>query len=96
MEHVAQSVEHLTFNQVVVGSIPTVLTNFLTIITNMEIKINSRSGINSAIAQFKKETKKNAIVIEARIRMYNESSRQKAKRKTEERIRRRMQAKARN
>ncbi len=25
-EHVAQSVEHLTFNEVVVGSIPTVLT----------------------------------------------------------------------
>ena len=60
----------------------------------MEIKINSRSGINSAIAQFKKETKKNGIVIEARNRMYNENNRRRTKRKTEERIRRRMQSKA--
>lgn|GEM_PF-3694056 len=28
-EHVAQSVEHLTFNEVVAGSIPAVLTKFL-------------------------------------------------------------------
>ena len=62
----------------------------------MEIKINSRSGINSAIAQFKKETKKHGIVIEARIRMYHENNRKRTKRKTEERIRRRMQAKAQN
>jgi ribosomal protein S21 len=60
----------------------------------MEIKINSRSGINSAIAQFKKETKKNGIVIEARNRMYHENNRRRTKRKTEERIRRRMQSKA--
>ena len=60
----------------------------------MEIKISSRSGINSAIAQFKKETKKRSIVIEARIRTYHENGRRRTKRKTEERIRRRVQAKA--
>ena len=44
--------------------------------------------------KFKKETKKHGIVIEARIRTYHENGRRRTKRKTEERIRRRVQAKA--
>lgn len=39
-EHVAQSVEHLTFNEVVVGSIPTVLT-----ITHAKTNLNFASHI---------------------------------------------------